>query len=379
MMNATSTAPVMFLRGLKNIVARTPAAERVLRPVYNAWQTLRYRHLVKANVALKNRYAGQRCFILGTGPSVNELDFDLLRNQHVFACSMLFKHKDFSRLNVSFYSATVPLEPLYGKLVLHEVYSPPDGVRITPENAERVIEDFYSHAAEFFPNLKEMQPEPYHFFSALEKHCPNPDTILFLNAACRSYFDAHDLFRNRRTHYVMNAAPPMERVSVLSHDLAGRQTFVGGGLFFAIAAAIYMGFTEIILCGCGYTYEPIQEFHFFDEPVFPYSFSEAEATSLSHRLAASRDVEVWGIRRAADGYRPMLVRYKTVDPKHHAMREFAEAHGVRILNLVPYGFESPIYQRVSWRSVREDLLVSQQADVQSPAAADKWAQSAPHA
>lgn len=365
-MSPTQGARHRLVRDLKNMVAGAPAAERVVRPVYHAWQSLRYGHLVAPNVVLKNRYPGQRCFVLGTGPSVNELDFDLLRDQYVFGCSLLFKHKDFSRLNVSFYSATVPLEPLHKRLLQLEVSAPPDGVRITPENVERVIEDYYSQTAESIPNLDDvLQRGPSHFFSELERHCSDPDTILFLNAACRNYLNAHGLFRSRRTHYVMNAAPPMEYASVQSHDLAGRPTFLAGQLFFAIAASIYLGFTEIVLCGCGYTYEPTQEFHFFDEPVVPYSFSEAAATQFSRRFAAARGVEVRGLRRAPDGYRPLLVSHKTVDPKHRIMKEFADTHGVRILNLVPDGFESPVYPAVSWRSVRENLLARQPADAGS--------------
>ena len=40
--------------------------------------------------ALKNRHAGERCVILGNGPSLNDTDLDLLQDETVFACNAAF-------------------------------------------------------------------------------------------------------------------------------------------------------------------------------------------------------------------------------------------------------------------------------------------------
>lgn len=38
----------------------------------------------------RNRHAGQRCFILGNGPSLNQTDLSLLKNEIVFGCNSVF-------------------------------------------------------------------------------------------------------------------------------------------------------------------------------------------------------------------------------------------------------------------------------------------------
>ena len=53
-----------------------------------------------------------------------------------------------------------------------------------------------------------------------------------------------------------------------SGNLDGIFNFGGGAFNFMIASAIYMGFNKIYLIGCGYTYSPRQEFHFYSRPSY---------------------------------------------------------------------------------------------------------------
>lgn len=348
-------APQLILRTVERLLVAAPSAKRLLRPAFYSWQNLRYRRLVSRNRILKDRFRGRRCFILGTGPSVNELDFDLLAGEHVFACSLFCKHKDFNRLQVSFYSAITPLRPLYALWVLYQVYLPSDGVRITPKNAESVLRDMFSQTGEFFPDLREVSRGPFHLFSALATRCRNPDTIWFFNASAKRFLEAQSLFTDRQAFYVMKAAPPARLAAAQSRDLAGLLTLADGNLPFAIGAAIYMGFTEIILCGCGYTYEPLQEFHFYDLPVLSAAFSEPEAIAWSRRFAEARGVTMHSLRRTDEGYRPIFVRNRSVDDIHRVIDDFARAHGVTIFNLVPEGFESPVYSPMRHQHLQEML------------------------
>ena len=47
-------------------------------------------------------------------------------------------------------------------------------------------------------------------------------------------------------------------------DLDRRNDFMLGSHYFMIAASIYMGFKEIYFLGGGYTYQPINRCHFYD-------------------------------------------------------------------------------------------------------------------
>jgi hypothetical protein len=58
--------------------------------------------------ALKNRYAGRRCFVIGNGPSLKRHDLRVLRDEHVFVTNWFVLHEEFLRLNHCYYCVTDP-------------------------------------------------------------------------------------------------------------------------------------------------------------------------------------------------------------------------------------------------------------------------------
>lgn len=67
-------------------------------------QKLRYskQDFIK-NIELKNIHVDKRCFILGTGPSIQEQDLTLLKNEIVIGVSGLFNHKDIDTIQPNYY------------------------------------------------------------------------------------------------------------------------------------------------------------------------------------------------------------------------------------------------------------------------------------
>ena len=55
--------------------------------------------LIKSNKSIHNSYNGQRCFILFTGTSLIDLDFDIIKNENIITSGKAFLHKDFNKLN----------------------------------------------------------------------------------------------------------------------------------------------------------------------------------------------------------------------------------------------------------------------------------------
>ena len=66
-----------------------------------------------ANSSLKNRHQGQRCFILGNGPSVKHLDLTSLQGEIVFSVSNGYLHKGYSDLAPAYHC--IP-QITYGKM-----------------------------------------------------------------------------------------------------------------------------------------------------------------------------------------------------------------------------------------------------------------------
>ena len=50
----------------------------------------------KLMISFKNIHAGERCFLVGNGPSINKTDLSLLKNENTFGFSRVYFHETFS-------------------------------------------------------------------------------------------------------------------------------------------------------------------------------------------------------------------------------------------------------------------------------------------
>jgi hypothetical protein len=132
-----------------------------------------------------------------------------------------------------------------------------------------------------------------------------------------------------------------------------------------ILILIYMGFKEIYLAGAGYTYDPVYELHFYDNLVVPRSLGREKAECEAKRAVADRNqntgskLEYYGVWPKDDFYRVVCVTRRESDPnkdRHRLMKRYAAERGVRIYNIVPDGFGSPVYEKRTWAEVVKDVL-----------------------
>ena len=56
----------------------------------------------------RNAYRGQRCFILGNGPSLKKQDLSGLRNEHVFCSNWFVLHEEFPNMGSCFFTVSDP-------------------------------------------------------------------------------------------------------------------------------------------------------------------------------------------------------------------------------------------------------------------------------
>lgn len=276
----------------------------LIRAVWHAAEDLLQGDLLIKNELLKNRYDGKRCFILGTGASLNEIDVSKLWGEYTFGCGELHSPEldYYIRSGVD----TLPAQYEYPNNINPLKVSPSFFSAIDP-----IVEMFYS---------RDGVEWRVQWFKVADEAFGNLDTIFFLNATSKRFIDKYKLLQGRRVHYVKSASPMRAAAGQQSNDLTCRMTFLDGNIYFMIGAAVYLGFKELYLCGCGYTYHPRQVPHYYND----------------HTCLAT-DLE-------------------PVDPRHEIAKQFAEAHGVRIYNVVPDGFESPVYEKVSWAFIDAQLL-----------------------
>lgn len=163
----------------------------------------------------RNKHKGERCFIMGNGPSLNKMDLSLLENETVFGCNGVFLLFD-----------RISWRPKYYACV---------DTRVLPDRASEINQ-----------MLKE-NPQMHGFFPvALQDHSgemkKRATRIILPSAHNRWYFNERPNSADNLPH------------SMFSFDIneAVVQPFTVAITMLQIAA--YMGFTEIVLIGCDTDY-----------------------------------------------------------------------------------------------------------------------------
>ena|GEM_PF-6204559 len=314
----------------------------LLRPGYCLCRDIldfKGRKRLKKNIALNDVYLGERAFLLLTGSSLQQIDIKKLQDEYTFGTGFIFLHEDIGKVDPTFY---VDLEP-------RKSFSP------TNPNWPK------SH-------LGPLGPEGIvTFYREIDNRFADK-TALILHSDNYKFIAKHKLFKNKITYCVKGQkrlhVPQAVPYRVIA-DLTRRSISGGGSVFFAILIMMYMGFKDIYLCGAGYTYEPIYELHFYDTPSFPKTMGRESAEIEAQRAISARNrkrgsqLECYGVFEKDDFYEGIYVRRTDNDPnkdKHRALDRYARSQGVRIHNIVPEGFTSPIYEKISWEEVENDIL-----------------------
>lgn len=167
----------------------------------------------------KNRHKGERCFIMGNGPSLRETDLSKLKDETVFACNLVYLL--FDQIN---------WRPTY--------YSCVDSRMLLQRHSE-------------IRKMLEAEPGIHAFFpTRLEEHAGErrrmPVRALFAEADNRSYFEER---------YPTSDNLPFSMFSLDADDWVAQPHTVSVTL---LQLAAYMGFSQIYLIGCDthYTLPP---------------------------------------------------------------------------------------------------------------------------
>jgi hypothetical protein len=63
---------------------------------------------LKKNIELKDIHKGERCFVIGNGPSINDQDLTLLKNEIVFMVNRAFLHPDYEVIKPKYHVIVDP-------------------------------------------------------------------------------------------------------------------------------------------------------------------------------------------------------------------------------------------------------------------------------
>lgn len=163
------------------------------------------RSVLAANKNLKNRHHGQRCFIVGNGPSLKQIDLSRLKGETVFSVSSGYLHEGYAVMAPTYHC--VP-QITYGRMVEADVVS---------------------------------------WFREMEVGIGNAE--LFLNETEAALIRGHGLFAAHQVHYLALQENFDELNDLHLIDIARPVPRIESVPIMALMVAMHMGFQEIILLG----------------------------------------------------------------------------------------------------------------------------------
>ncbi|WP_311043465.1 hypothetical protein [Rhizobium lentis] len=245
--------------------------------------------LAARNAQLRNRHAGERCFILANGPSVKQQDISLLKSEHVISVSSGYLHSDYAEIAPAYHC--VP-QITYGLMSRADVVA---------------------------------------WFS--EMHQKLGHAMLFLNYTEEPVVREEKLFPGRDVRYTVFAGGFSEYPTDALPDIASRIPAVQSVPVMCLMIAMYMGFSEIYLLGTDHDHFRTAEYKYSFEPtVLRDKDSTVDAGGKPHSWYA----EFVGLARLWEQYR--------------SIKQIAQHHGIRIFNATAGG-ELDEFPRVDFASL----------------------------
>lgn len=235
------------------------------------------------NALLKDRYIGKRCFIIGNGPSIKNIDFSKLSNEYTFSVNQLSRNPQFEKLHTN----------------------------------------FHVWADERFFHIDEDSPEDLELLDVMKKvNTVDNKPIVFYKYKAYEMIQKFKLDEVLDIHYFEETY--LDRYMINSWNLDFTRLVPGFStvVHYIICLAMYMGFKEIILLGCDCTgIVSIAESRIgqAEKAAYGYSISKNEKKRMEKMqdLTSFRDEMQWWVNIFDD--------YSILD-------KYCIEHGVKLLN-----------------------------------------------
>jgi hypothetical protein len=187
-----------------------------LKNLFSIFNFLKYQKIIAANIELKDIHKGKRCFILGSGPSIQKEDLKPLKDEIVFALNNFYVHEDFKIVmsgSIQKYYMTAPIHP--------------------PQ-----IEAEWKN---WFEDMEKNIPQNINMIFGLNKNKINIKYIL----------DKYQLFKDHKINWYYAGITTSEysKFNLNEINITNMIWSAGTVSIYALIMAIYMGFDEIYLLG----------------------------------------------------------------------------------------------------------------------------------
>lgn len=177
-------------------------------PKFLSWK---YKNILAKNKELNGKHKGKRCFLIGGGPSVKDIDLSRLKDEWTFVMGEFDNNPQFEALNPKFYVIS-------------------DSVYFTEGES-----DYWNKR-----------------FEKKDKTIES-STNIFVSLDARAYIEKYRLFTNHKFYYLGMRGIISEQFP-FNIDLDKYIPLPKNSMLLSMMIAVYMGFEEIYLLGCEHNF-----------------------------------------------------------------------------------------------------------------------------
>ena len=235
------------------------------------------------NKEFNNKYQGGRCFILGNGPSLKNVNFSLLRDEYTFTVNQLPRNPQFPDLNTN----------------------------------------FHVWADQRFFHIDENKPEDIELLNIMKAvNTDGNKPVVFYKYAAKNMIEHFDLKKFLNIRFWDQAG---YEVSMIPNSYIDFTKLVPGFstvIHYVICLAVYMGFKDIVLLGCdctGIISTAQSRLGYGEKSTYGYQITENEKKRLEamQALSSFRNEMLWQVN--------MFDCYAILD-------QYCKNHGARLRN-----------------------------------------------
>lgn len=216
---------------------------------------------LKDNERFKQKFAGERCFIVGNGPSINCVDLKSLKDEYTFTVNQFARNTHFKDIHTNFH-----------------VWSD----------------------TRFF-NLDKNRPEDLELIDVMKSvKTEENNPIIFYEYSAYDMIKNFNLDKYLNIHYYHEAGLRLNNIAKWDCDFTKMVPGFSTVIHYIICLAIYMGFKEIVLLGCDCTsFITIAETKLghAEKALYAYGLSENEKKRMEkvQKQTSIRDELSWQV------------------------------------------------------------------------------------
>jgi len=250
--------------------------------------------------SLENRYFGDRCFILGNGPSLNQTDLSYLKNEVSIASSGIFHLFKENNYRPTYYTVVdFIFAQQYAKII------------------DRVIQS---------DNITGI------LLNSLKKYIQGDDSTIWVNFLPTWVHGHYSQYTQENME--MNRENPL--LPEFSEDLVRGIHDAGTVTYVNLQLALYMGFKEIYLIGVDHNYHIEKTIQTQDEDILISDY-EVDPNHFSPNYTPK-------------GHKMAVPRVSIMESAYYKARKVAESQGVNIYDATKGG-HLRVYQKVDYDSL----------------------------